>query len=424
MPLAIRLIPKTASLHTKLMLTLAILIALVVPIIASILIEHERETRYLELEKRADNLADLISLSVAYSIWNVDLVAIDNQLASLASDPEIALCSITAVGYGELSTVSKSLGPLSNPIERIQDIYFTSVETGTQKIGEVHIIITRGLVEKGISTVHRTVWMVIGLILAVMYAATFLLLKRVVSAPINRLEIIVDQIALGDLDARCTIESSDELGRLAGRINTMAVRLSESDKSLRNSEKRLQLVLDGSQLGYWDWNIETGNVVRDTLWAEMLGYTIEEVDKIVNQWTDFNHPDDKALVRKSINDHLEGRTSSHELEYRMLTKDGQYKWILDQAKVVSRDAHGKPLRMCGTHRDITERKLAEKELADYRENLEDIINERTVELEEKNKSLESLNKVFIGREIRMIELKKQIDELKSKEKSVQEIKKL
>ncbi len=133
------------------------------------------------------------------------------------------------------------------------------------------------------------------------------------------------------------------------------------ENALRESETRLQLVLDGSQLGFWDWNIATGEVVRNARWAEMLGYTMEEVELSVKQWTDLHHPDDRDPAWQSINDHLEGRTPVHQIEYRMLTKDGQYKWILDQAKIVSWDAQGKPLRMCGTHTDITERKLAEQE---------------------------------------------------------------
>jgi two-component system, cell cycle sensor histidine kinase and response regulator CckA len=135
----------------------------------------------------------------------------------------------------------------------------------------------------------------------------------------------------------------------------------KAEEALRESEARLKLVLDGSRLGFWDWNIETGEVIRNARWAEMLDYTLEGVESSVQQWTDLHHPEDKGLALKSINDHLAGRTSAHQIEYRMLAKDGQYKWILDQAKIVSWDSQGKPLRMCGTHTDITELKLAEQE---------------------------------------------------------------
>ena len=134
-----------------------------------------------------------------------------------------------------------------------------------------------------------------------------------------------------------------------------------SEEALHESEERLQLVMEGSQLGYWDWNIETGEVCRNTYWAEMIGYTLAKIEYTISQWTDLHHPDDAAAAWKSIQDHLDGKTPAHRIEYRMLAKDGHYKWILDQARVVKRDAYGKPKRMCGTHTDISERKQAEIE---------------------------------------------------------------
>ncbi|MGA2404069.1 MAG: PAS domain S-box protein, partial [Syntrophobacteraceae bacterium] len=132
-----------------------------------------------------------------------------------------------------------------------------------------------------------------------------------------------------------------------------------AEEALRESEERLEFVLKGSQLGFWDWNLETNEVKRNERWAEILGYKLEDIEFTVKQWIDFIHPDDRSMATRSIQDHLEGRTPIHEVEYRMGTKDGQYRWILDHAQVVQRDALGKPVRMSGTHTDITERKRAE-----------------------------------------------------------------
>lgn len=133
----------------------------------------------------------------------------------------------------------------------------------------------------------------------------------------------------------------------------------QADQALRESQERLELVLEGSQLGFWDWNIATGEVYRNARWAEMLGYTLDEVQSTIEQWTDLHHPDDRAAAWAAITAHLEGWTPAYKAEYRMLAKDGQYRWILDQATIVRRDESGKPLRMSGTHTDITARKLAE-----------------------------------------------------------------
>lgn len=143
---------------------------------------------------------------------------------------------------------------------------------------------------------------------------------------------------------------------------SIALDKNAAEVQLRDRENQLQLVLEASQLGFWDWNIPKQTVVRNERWATMLGYTLSDIEFSVRQWIDFIHPDDQAAAWKSIQDCLAGVTAIHSMEYRMRTKDGQYKWILDQAQVVERDASHKAIRMCGTHTDITERKLMENHM--------------------------------------------------------------
>ena len=143
---------------------------------------------------------------------------------------------------------------------------------------------------------------------------------------------------------------------------SIALDKNAAEVQLHDRERQLQLVLEASQLGFWDWNISKQTVVRNERWAEMLGYSLNDIEFNVKQWLDFIHPDDQAAAWKSIQDCLDGVTAMHSIEYRMCTKDGQYKWILDQAQVVERDASQKAVRMCGTHTDITERKLMENQM--------------------------------------------------------------
>lgn len=146
-----------------------------------------------------------------------------------------------------------------------------------------------------------------------------------------------------------------------------------SELALENREKQLRFVLQGSELGFWDWDIATGKVERNEQWAVMLGYTHDEIQNTTKQWTDFIHPDDRDRAWNSINAVLEGRANIHRIEYRMLHKDGSVRWILDQANVTQRDAAGKPLRMCGTHTDITDRKQAEAVVRQERDFAESLI---------------------------------------------------
>ncbi|MDD1606304.1 MAG: PAS domain-containing protein, partial [Methylococcaceae bacterium] len=135
-----------------------------------------------------------------------------------------------------------------------------------------------------------------------------------------------------------------------------------AEQQLHKSKEQLQLVLEGGYLGFWDWNIITNEVQRNEIWAEMLGYMHEEIQQSTQQWEDFIHPDDREKAWQSICNALEGRTAYHEMEYRMLHKDGSIKWVLDHASIVQRDTNGKPTRMSGTHTDITKLKRLEEQL--------------------------------------------------------------
>jgi PAS domain-containing protein len=93
-------------------------------------------------------------------------------------------------------------------------------------------------------------------------------------------------------------------------------------------------VLAGSNLGFWDWNLSTGEVKRNAIWAEMLGYTLNDINFTTQQWSDFVHPNDREAAWASIHAVLDGRAEAHQMIYRMKTREGEYKWILDCARVI------------------------------------------------------------------------------------------
>lgn len=191
------------------------------------------------------------------------------------------------------------------------------------------------------------------------------LLDNAVSMLALLLERLDQQVQLGDSRRMLENEVAARTRELALRnqqLETEIAQRKRTEEILAKSEERLSLVLEGSQLGFWDWRVKTGEVLRNERWARMLGYEPEDVEFTVKQWGDFVHPDDLDGAWSSIRDNLEGRTDMHRAEYRMRAKDGTYRWILDQAKVVERDERGQPLRMSGTHTDITERKRAEEAL--------------------------------------------------------------
>lgn len=148
----------------------------------------------------------------------------------------------------------------------------------------------------------------------------------------------------------------------SANLASIAIERTQANTALKARDEQLQLVLAGANLGYWDWNISSGKFERNERWATMLGYSYRELQNTTMLWSDFIHPSDREKAWNSINNVLEGHANSHNLEYRMITKNGDIKWIHDQANVMKRDSDSKPLRMSGTHSDITERKLAEEKI--------------------------------------------------------------
>jgi PAS domain S-box-containing protein len=189
---------------------------------------------------------------------------------------------------------------------------------------------------------------------------------------VRRLTTLVSasrKIEKGKLDTRSRLpHSGGEIGQLAKSFDDMAAALetreserSRADAALLESERRLQLVLQGSMDGFWDWDMKNKKVRHSDRWAEMLGYRPEDIEQHVRSWKSLVHPDDMPEVMKVFNEHLEGQRSQYQIEYRMRSKSGDWRWILDRGKVVEWDVNGMPLRMAGTATDITEHKRMEEE---------------------------------------------------------------
>ncbi|HND62221.1 MAG TPA: PAS domain-containing protein, partial [Opitutaceae bacterium] len=133
-------------------------------------------------------------------------------------------------------------------------------------------------------------------------------------------------------------------------------------EALHMAEQRWQLAIEGTNDAVWDWDIERHTVFHDERWTRMLGYQPGEIESSVAGWRLLVHPDDQAASDATAEAHLAGRTPLYQAEYRMRAKDGGWRWILDRGKVVKRSPAGDPLRMVGTHTDITARRDLEQRL--------------------------------------------------------------
>jgi two-component system, cell cycle sensor histidine kinase and response regulator CckA len=136
-----------------------------------------------------------------------------------------------------------------------------------------------------------------------------------------------------------------------------------AEEALRRERQRLEFVIDGSRLGVWEWNVQTNETVFNDTWAELVGYSLEELQPYsYATWEGLLHPDDLERARDALLLCVEGKKTDYDCEARMRHKSGHWVWILDRGRVFTRDAAGNPVSMFGTHTDITTIKRAEEEV--------------------------------------------------------------
>ncbi len=137
----------------------------------------------------------------------------------------------------------------------------------------------------------------------------------------------------------------------------------QAEELLASERQRLAYILEGTNVGTWEWNIQTGETIFNERWAEIIGYTLTELAPVsIDTWIKFTHPDDLKASDDLLKKHFRKELPYYECEARMQHKNGRWVWVLDRGKVATWTEDGKPLVMSGTHQDITKRKLAEEKV--------------------------------------------------------------
>lgn len=153
-------------------------------------------------------------------------------------------------------------------------------------------------------------------------------------------------------------------------VSTDITEQKQREQELQRLKERLELAVEGANLGIWDWDMVTDEVEFNEQWAQMLGHSIDEIESHLHEWERRVHDGDIDRVEKALTAHIDGETALYDTEHRVRTADGDWNWIRDVGKIIEHDENGEPVRAVGIHLDVDERKKYERTLKRQRDNLE------------------------------------------------------
>ena len=207
------------------------------------------------------------------------------------------------------------------------------------------------------------------LITLIKYSVVFLLLIGLYIYFLNRLVVIplkrlTDSTALSDLINQDQIEQNGfgEIALLQRAFTSFITETSNNINQLAANEQRWLYAINGSRDGVWDWDVKNAQVYYSKRWKEMLGYQEPQIKNDILEWESRIHPDDVFAVFQDLNAHFNGCNSFFENTHRIKCYDGEYRWILSRGQTVSWDTEGNPLRIIGTHTDISSYKLSGEQI--------------------------------------------------------------
>jgi PAS domain S-box-containing protein len=195
-----------------------------------------------------------------------------------------------------------------------------------------------------------------------------------------------ENVQLADADERSFLSIKFPLKDPAGENRALCgfsydvTERKQFEETLIKSRERLALALQGANDGLWDWNLETGEAYYSPRWKSMLGYADHEIEDQINEWERLVEPSGRQRARKMLDDYLAGAIDKFECELRMRHKDGHFVDVLSRAFALRQSSDGKPLRVIGTHVDITARKRTEQALRESRRLLYTVVNSAPIVL--------------------------------------------
>ncbi len=386
------------SLCRQLILGIALVHAILMTIFVFDLVIRQRN--FLQEQSISNTLSLTQTLAGNAVSWVLarDVIGLEEVIQSQSQFPDLQYAMILSpngevIGHNDRTKVGLYIDdPVSSTLLKAepvpqylvlnQDLIDISspILANDQLIGWARVGISQDKINAGLKDIIRDG---IGYtIFAIVVGSIFaLLMARSLTRGIQHLVVVADKIHQGDETVRSTLKRKDEIGQLSDTVNMMIDTLIDQknitlkvqqDQQLTLAEygqivEQLKLVINGANLGTWDWQVNSGAVMFNSRWAEIIGYDIESIPPHISSWENFLHPDESKDVKRCLTSHLEGITSVYMTEHRLRHKSGQWVWVLAVGKVLERDQTGKPTRVVGIHMDITRSKELEYQLMKARD---------------------------------------------------------
>lgn len=361
-------------------LTISLVAAVVILVAALFGIQHWNLARRAnaELEIKADNYADELAEILAIPMWTLDTANV-RHVGQVYERNELFSRLRIADSRGETLYLYEAEDRTAEEIHRTRSITFEG-----HVIGHLDMALSLASSQKTARQLLYATSLNIAATALALLVATGILLRVFLRRPLTELEQAMDHVARGDFSKSISGPRYAELERIMDSFQKMSATIRAREESLRRvnealsvSEQRLNMAITAANDGLWDWELPHNQSYYSPRWYTMLGYEPDSMPPTLETWEKLIHPEDQPRVRAALDQHLKEGGEEFTSEFRMRSSDGGYRWVLTRGQITERGPQGEPLRMTGTHQDITERKEAEAMR-------EELINE----LEEKNAELE------------------------------------
>jgi PAS domain S-box-containing protein len=383
-------LPKTLSIQTRLIAGIALAATALVMLIGWYWTAREERELTAALERRAERMTELVSRGFGGPIWNLDTVAMAHLLDAVMADPEVHEIELTALGVDAEKMRRRRDTPVLQPLERRLDIlHQASPQSLPSPIGRARLVFSREQVLGSLAQTRQLVVSLLAAVLAAIVVTSYWLVHRLVSRPVAALGAMARRVAGGELGVTMPVLREDELGALTQQFNRMSEQLRRSSEGLRSSEERYRSLFENATEGIFQADGRGRLLSLNRALAQMLGYArpgqalaaTSSLRRLAGL-----EPGEYRRIAQALRRHR----LLQQVSMLVATRDGHQLWIELSVHIVP-EASGQGLRIEGMVSDISQRRLAEQELTRHRDHLEELVAERTLELNQARLRAEGAN---------------------------------